>query len=440
MGTRVTWMDLFFVEETANLESRCSFDTTNGVGVGDGIFRALIQGTPTFNYPNRIKFASRSSGLSEPLSNDLIESVNSLTSVGYSFNLDSYLLSLFGKILFQGGTQDTSGSYYIYTMNPYTSPIPSSYLATVRATPDNGSVVSNDRSSSELWGGLVTSLGISGGVGEVMSLDVSVNGSRYNRTNIVGEISNSPRLNYKLGKDGIVPSGASAYRESSYGSFTVLDATIANVSTDANFTDPDSLGAGSVEISNSTGNLNFSAVDITSYSSQNISIYYNSGSRASAYDTFNDTISESPTPLKFQDVSILIDSSAVSCNSLNFSSRCSIEPRYYDERNSYEFFLGKLNSVLTLDIPFGDTNFGSAEAFYGYMSESDHYIQIYWGSSTPSTENQIALNLNGKVKAPSFGSSGGEVLSSVQFELMANQSYESVEMVAAYYSSKLDRS
>jgi hypothetical protein len=219
-----------------------------------------------------------------------------------------------------------------------------------------------------------------------------------------------------------------------------LDATIANVNTDANFTDPDSLGAGSVEISNSTGNLNFSSADITSYSGQNISVYYNSGSRASAYNTFNATISEPPIPLKFQDVTIKIDGSEVDCNELNFSTSCSIQSRYYEERDSYDFFLGRLNSMLTLNIPFGDTNFGSAEAFYNYMGESDHYINIYWGTAVPSADNHVALNLNGKVKSPGFGDSGGEVLSTVQFELMTNQSYESVEMRAAYYSSKLDRS
>lgn len=440
MGTRVTWMDLFYIEETAALESRSSFNTTNGVGVGDGIFRALLRTTPTFNYPNKIKYVSRSSGFSESYSGDLIESVNSTSNVNYSFNLDSYLLSLFQKVLFQGGTQSTSGSYYIYTSTPYTSPTPSHYLATVRATPGNGDVVSNDRSSSEIWGGLVTSLSISGSSGGLMDLGVTIAGARYNRTNIVGEISNDPRLNYKLGKDGTVPSGASAYRETSYGNFTVLDATIANVGTDANFTDPDSLGAGSVEISNSTGNLNFSSADITSYSGQNISVYYNSGSRASAYNTFNATISEPPVPLKFQDVTIKIDGSEVDCNELNFSTSCGIQSRYYEERNSYDFFLGRLNSMLTLNIPFGDTNFGSAEAFYDYMGESDHYINIYWGTSVPSADNHVALNLNGKVKSPGFGDSGGEVLSTVQFELMNNTTYESVEMRAAYYSSKLDRS
>jgi len=325
-------------------------------------------------------------------------------------------------------------------MNPYTSPIPTYYLATVRPTPDDGDVVNDDRASTELWGGLVTSLGISGEAGSIMNLSATVSGARYNRTNIVGEISNTPRLNFKLGKNGTIPTSASCLRESAYGSFTTLDASIGNVGDDDSFTDPDSLGTGSVEISNSTGNLNFSSADVSSYANQNIAITYTSGSRVNAYNTFDMTVADLPEALKFQDVTILIDGGPVSCHSLAFSSSCGIEPKYYDERNSYDFFLGKINSSLTLDIPFGDTNYGSAEAFYNYMGDNDHYIQIYWGASSPATENQIALRLNGKVKSPSFGSAGGEITSKVQFELMTNQSYESVEVVTAYTSSKLDRS
>jgi hypothetical protein len=440
VGTRVTWQDLWFIEETADIHTRSSF-LASSVGVGDGIFRALTRGPSTVNYPNRIKYAPRSSGFSEPWSGDLVDSVNSLSSVAYAFNLDAYLLSLFGKVLFQGGTQTTSGSYYIYTMNPYTSPTPSYYLSTVRATPDNSTdAVSVDRSSHELWGALVNSLSISGQAGEVMSLNVNLSGARYNRTNILGEISNDPRLTAKFGNDGTIPTTPAVLRESSYGSFSTLDASVAGVADDDSFTDPSSLAAGTVEISNTTGNLNFSSSDLSSYSGQNIAVSWASGNRANAYNTFDATIDTPPTPLKFQDVTILIDGGTIDCHSLNFSVNSQIEPKYYDYRDSYDFFLGRINATLSLDISFGDTNYGSARAFYNYMAENDHYIQIYWGSSSPSLENEVALRLNGKVKMPSFGTAGSEVLSNVQFELMANQSYESVELVAAYTSSKLDRS
>ena len=164
MGTRVTWQDLLFIEETADIESRCVFDTATAVGVGSGISRVLARQTPTINLPSRIKSIPRASGIAEATDNELIESVNSISNIPYSFNLDSYLLSMFQKVLFQGGNQTTSGSYYIYTSIPYTSPVPSYYLATVRATPGDGDVVSNDRSSFELWGGLVSMLRISGAI------------------------------------------------------------------------------------------------------------------------------------------------------------------------------------------------------------------------------------------------------------------------------------
>jgi hypothetical protein len=441
VGTRVTWQDLWFVEETADIDSRSSFLAT-GVGVGDGIFRALVRPTPAISYPNRIKFAPRSSGFAEPYSGDLIESINSLSNVSYSFNLDSYLLSLFGKCLFHGGTQTSpAGGVYRYVMVPYTSPTPANYISTVRATPDAWTdAVSVDRSSHELWGALVTSISIDGSAGGLMNLTVNLSGARYNRTNILGEISNDPRLTIKYGNAGTVPTSPAILRETSYGSFSTLDASASNVADDDSFTDPDSLGAGSVEISNSTGNLNFSSSDISSYSGQNITVNYASGNRVNAYTTFDTTITSPPNPLRFQDATILIDGSSVACNDLSFSVKTQIEPKYYDERDCYDIFLGRTNGSLTLNIPFGDTNYGSAEAFYNYMGENIHYVQIYWGTSNPIAENEVALRLNGKVKSPSFSDSGGELLSNVQFELMADQSNESVELVAAYSSSKLDRS
>ena len=438
--TRTTWQDLYCIEETGDIESRSSFDTTNGVGVGDGVFRALSRTRGDISFPNRIKFIPRISGISEPTTNEILESINSLSSIGYAFNLDAYILTLFGKVLFQGGSQTTLGSYYRYTMTPYTSEIPIVFLSTVKATPDNGDSIGVDTSSTELWGGLVTSLNITGGAGSVMSLNAGISGCRYNRTNIIGEISNDPRLNFKLGKDNDVPVGLAIYREHPYDSFNLIDSSASNIATDADFTDPDSLGAGSVEISNATGNLNFSSSDLSSYSNQNIRILYTSGSRASDYEDLAVTVTDIPDPLKFQNSTILIDSSAVACNAMDLSITCSVEPKYYEERNSYKYLMGKINSTLTLDIPLGDTNFGSAKAFYGYMKESDHRIQIYWGNAAPNLENQIALNLNGRIKLPAYGSSGSEVLSKVSFELMNNTTYESIEMVAAYYSSKLDRS
>lgn len=440
MGTRVTWQDLLFIEETADINSRTSFDITNGIGVGDGIFRILTKGVPAFSFPTRIQYVPRTTGLSESTTGEIVIPKKTFSSIPFSCHLDSYLLSLFGKTFFQGGTQTTVGSYYRYTMIPYTVAEPSVYLSIVRATPDSGSVVSNDRASYELWGGLVPSLKISGAQGEVMSLTASVSALRFDRTTIIGQISNSPRLNFKLGKDGTIPTGASAYRETSYGNFTVLDSTIANIATDADFTDPDSLGAGSVEISNTTGNLNFSSSDITSYSGQYISIYYNSGDRASSYSSFDDSISAAPDPLKFQDCIILLDTNAIEAADLELSLSSNLEAKYYDEENAYEVTMGKINGTLSLSIPFGDSIYGSSNAFYNYMAGNDHYIQIYWGNATPNADNHIALNLNGIVKQPGIGEAGSELLSTVNFELINDTTHNSVEVVTSYYSSKLDRS
>ena len=440
MGTRVTWQDLIFIEEVDGINARSSFDTTNGVGVGDGVFRILTKVIPQFGFPNRIQYTPRTTGLSESHTSELVTPRQGPSNTGVSTHLDSYLLSLFGKIFFQGGTQTTVGDYYRYTMTPYTVAEPSYYISMVRATPDNGSVVSDDRASYEVWGGLVSSLRISGGTGEMMNLESSLSCLRFNRTNIVGTISNAPRRSFILGKDGTVPTSPAIYRETTYGTFTVLDSSASNVANDSSFTDPDSLGAGSVEISDTTGNLNFSSSDVTSYSGQNIAVYYNSGSRTSGYTSFSETITNAPTPLKFQDVIFMIDSNVIEISSLDLSMSTAIEAIYYDEEEAYEVLLGKMNASLNVAISFGDTSYGSSKAFYNYLAGTDHYIQIYWGSATPSADNQVALNLNGRVKTPSFGDIGSELVSNVSFELVNNTSYNSVEVVASYYSSKLDRS
>ena len=80
----------------------------------------------------------------------------------------------------------------------------------------------------------------------------------------LGTISNNPRLYYDE-----IPTSISNIKHAgtSFG-------TITAVNTDSDFTSPASLSAGTVEWSKSTGNLNFSSADLTSYSGQAITSTY----------------------------------------------------------------------------------------------------------------------------------------------------------------------
>lgn len=76
----------------------------------------------------------------------------------------------------------------------------------------------------------------------------------------LGTIANSPRLTYDFIPDSVTNIKHNA----------VAFGTVTAVNSDASFTAPGSLAAGTVEWSRSTGNLNFSSTDVTDYSGQTI--------------------------------------------------------------------------------------------------------------------------------------------------------------------------
>lgn len=81
-----------------------------------------------------------------------------------------------------------------------------------------------------------------------------------NTLSSLGAISNAPRLTYDFIPDTVTSILHNA----------VAFGTLTPVNSDSLFTAPAALAAGTVEWSRSTGNLNFSGADITSYSGQTI--------------------------------------------------------------------------------------------------------------------------------------------------------------------------
>jgi len=88
--------------------------------------------------------------------------------------------------------------------------------------------------------------------------------SLTNTNESLGTISNSPRLSF-----ADVPNTVTNIKHDGTGFGTV---TVKN--DDNSFTDPASLSAGTVEWSRSTGNLNFSSSDLTSYAGETITSTY----------------------------------------------------------------------------------------------------------------------------------------------------------------------
>ena len=445
MATRTKWQDIYLIEETGSADARCGLNQSSGIGVGGtglgvGVFRLPVMGNPTFSIPGRLVNSLKAVDLPEYQEEEELDNTKSPVTINYSMLMDSYNLSLFGKSLFQAGSEvfAAGGIYKTVLVYPTTSD-PSYYLSTIKVMSDPTTNIESDRSSWELWGSIGSSLSISGEIGGLIKLDTSLMGIKFGRTNLLGIISNSPRLNWLKGITPTIPTAPAIYRETAFGTFSVLDASAANVAADANFTDPDSLGAGSVQISNTTGNLNFSNADITSYDGQEIAILDTTGNRDATYDSKALTVATPPGPLKFQDAVLEIDTENVAIKSFNLSVKSNPIPKYYDSDLAYDWSLGRFNATFNTDIVWSDTVFGDSEALYNYLRSSDHLMYLYWGNKIPVAENDISIQLNGRVKSVNIQEANGEYFSSIGFELRSDSGYEGLEISAAYVASKLDR-
>ena len=193
MATRTLWQDLFFLEDTGSIAHRASLSPTDSLGIGTNVTRVLTRSSPAFNYPVIALSNPKEVDSSSFTSDEYLRSIKSPASANFSLNLDSYSLALLGNSFFQGGTQSSPvGGVYLYTMIPYTSSTPLNYLAAVRAMIVGD--INADSISPELYGGIISSLSIQGTTSDVMSINGGLKAIGYNRMNVIGEISNDPRL------------------------------------------------------------------------------------------------------------------------------------------------------------------------------------------------------------------------------------------------------
>jgi len=436
--TRAAWQDLIFLEDTASIKHRASFSAGASRGIGNGVTRVLTRGDTSFSYPGIALSNPKDVGNSSFTSNEFIRSIKNPASTSFNLNLDSYSLALLGNSFFQGGTQTSpAGGVYLYTMIPYTSSTPTKFLSAAKAMSLGD--LNADTTSEELYGGIITSLNISGAIGEVLSVNGSFKSVGYNRTNVLGEISNDPRLCVMWGQQA-ASTDATVYRENGFDTWVSMG-TFSRVAADANFTNPSSLSAGTVEQSIATGNLNFSSADLVSYSGVNIRVSYDGLNRDAgiSYDDLSETITSHPTPLKFQDMFVNLGGSLISVSNISISLSSQTSFNYHHGQEALSFTLGRINGSLSLTIPWSDTVYGSMEAFYNYMKSTEHYIQVYWGATSPISENQVNIRMNGKLTKYNKVDGQGEVSLNITFDLVENDSYEAIEFLVAYSSSKLSR-
>ena len=441
--TRTKWMDRYYIEETGSVNARCGLDPDAGIGLagigsGDtGVFMLSITGNPTFNVPNRLANNLKSTELSSLHEDEQLDNNRGLTSISYDMLMNGYNLTLFCKSLFQNGTQGTSPDTMIF--NYPTSSTVSYYLATIKTMNNPSIPIYDDETSWELWGAIANSLSISGEESSIIKLTSNISGSRFDRVNSLGVISNSPRLNWSYGVTPTIPTNPMVTRETSYLIDTSIDSSVANVAADANFTDPSILAAGSVEISNTTGNLNFSNADINSYFGQNVLLKYFGAGRDEFYTNRSFQLSGDVGPLKFQDVTFEIDSEDVYIRSFDLSIKSNVQPEYYDDDLAHDWLLGRFNATLNVDVSWSDSVFGDSKALYRYLRSGDHLMYLYWGNKVPANYNDVSIQMNGRVKSANIKEANGEYFSTISFELRSDSSYSGIQITAGYLTSYLSR-
>ena len=92
-----------------------------------------------------------------------------------------------------------------------------------------------------------------------------------------------------------------------------------------------------------------------------------------------------------------MDGSEVEISDINISLSSEVRFKFHHGQQALSAYMGRMKGVLTLAVPFSDSNYGSTQSFYDYLKSSDHYIQAYWGSTSPSSENQVNIKMNGRV-------------------------------------------
>jgi len=430
MSVMAQWQDLFFVQETADINGRIDFENyAVGIGgtnagpvtvlsVNPKVGSSFSLGSRKYSNPKSLNTASFNSS-------ETMEGSFNPSNVNYSCPMTLQALRFFGRSLFQNytfsdlGVFSYEGSSYRkgqFQLEPYTSPEIDYYLGTLRGL-NRDSIIQQDRKSWEMWGSIVNNIKISGSSGSIIDITSNVFSTRANRSNVLGVISNSPRLRYFTSL-GQVPNSAAIYRESSLNSWLQLDASVLIVSTEDDFTDPSSLSSGSVEMAQSTGALNFSDTDISSYEGQFVCITYTSTARAQYYQNLPVDFGVSIPPLKFQDAIFEFDGDNLKIVNFDLSFSNNPVPKSYDEESPHKLLLGRLAGTFDVSISWGDSNFGDSLALRDYLLNETHDAYLYWGNKTVSDFNDLSIRMRLLTKNVSIIQDKGELISKVLFEIV----------------------
>jgi len=448
MSTRATWQTQFFIQEVSTIDSRIDF-ATGAVGLGgpDAGPITMLSLNPT----QSPKISTPSFKISNPKSygnpyfdkNELILGVKNPITLSLSMALTPHNLRLFLKSLFQNiavseiGTETVEGIEFkkLYAeVESYSTPEISYYLAILQSL--FGGLIYLDKESNEIWGGIATSINISGQTGSLIQLDVDFSSTRYNRANVIGVISNDPRLKYLRGNGSIPEDTIQIYAEDGFNNWVQLDSDVQVVNYDTDFTDPDDLSENQVQISNDTGNLNFSTAALTTYANQFVAMVYSDANteRNSTYKALPINFNVTVPPLKFQNLNFELDNNLLDISQFKLHISNNPEFRFNEQENTQKILLGRVVGELSATISWSDSNFGSAAAVRSYLLNSTHKIYLYWGNKVPLNYNDECIELTVVAKSANVSDNNNEVSSDVVFNLVSDGAELPVKFSMMYLS------
>lgn len=185
MATKAPWSSQYMIEQTSSLTGDPTFAPATkrgleGTGAANGVFRVGLLSSPHIIPSSGTIEHPTTTGLAEMFTTlDFSQVVGEPASVSLEMPLNAYNLSLFLLLLFQGGCTEvnTAGKNTLRAV-AYTSSAPSYYVSVVRVMVDDFATKPNvDTLSHILYGGLCTSLTITGAENDILKLTAEIKGS-----------------------------------------------------------------------------------------------------------------------------------------------------------------------------------------------------------------------------------------------------------------------
>ena len=395
MAQRAGWQTLYAIEQTAGLTNFPKFyrgaagapgyASSKGIlGTGtdttDGIFLLDVTGgQPHLAPTTATKDTERTVGISSRYTMEFDQTAASAPTVTIETPADAYKLSLFLWLLMQNGASEVdNGTTRTAIYVPYTSPDTEIYAALVRCMVDSSTIKNVDHSSHLLTGCICSDITLKSEEGGLLTLTATFIGAAWYRYNVLGYISNSPRL-----KRYPITTGSPVTVKRWDGAAWTLIEIAAEVATDSLFT---TLLAGNVEWSLATGNFNFAAADITSYAGQWITVEINDIKNDGddlAWSNMGGFALQ--TPLKWQNATIYLNGTLINLPGISLSLKNNTASKFYDSDAIQKFVLGRFNAEGEIRIPWGTTTEGGNTALLDFIGGTTAYLTVYWGTPITGT-------------------------------------------------------